>query len=51
VATISRGLAEGDEVIINPRSAGEVFKLPEYAEPSSEHSIPASSSVIHTGGG
>jgi len=28
VATIGRGLAEGDEVVINPRSAGELLKLP-----------------------
>jgi hypothetical protein len=28
VATIGRGLAEGDEVVINPRSAGDLLKLP-----------------------
>jgi len=32
VATIDRGLAEGDEVVINPRSAGGLLKLPELAD-------------------
>jgi hypothetical protein len=32
VATINRGLAEGDEVVINPRSAGDLLKLPELPD-------------------
>jgi HlyD family secretion protein len=34
VATIDRGLLEGDEVVINPRSAGDLLKLPEAPEPT-----------------
>jgi HlyD family secretion protein len=34
VATIGRGLNEGDEVVINPRSAGELLKLPELPDPT-----------------
>lgn len=29
VATIDRGLSEGDEVVMNPRSAGDLLKLPD----------------------
>src|SRR5262245_55556010 len=32
VATIERGLDEGDEVVINPRSAGSLLKLPSLAD-------------------
>jgi multidrug efflux pump subunit AcrA (membrane-fusion protein) len=31
VATIDRGLVEGDEVVINPRSAGDLLQLPEIS--------------------
>jgi len=33
VATIDAGLAEGDEVVINPRSAGDLLEIPEIPEP------------------
>jgi multidrug efflux pump subunit AcrA (membrane-fusion protein) len=32
VATIERGLEEGDEVVINPRAAGNLLKLPSLAD-------------------
>jgi multidrug efflux pump subunit AcrA (membrane-fusion protein) len=32
VATIERGLIEGDEVVVNPRSAGDLLKLPELPD-------------------
>jgi hypothetical protein len=32
VATIGSGLVEGDEVVINPRSAGDLLKLPELPD-------------------
>jgi hypothetical protein len=32
VATIERGLVEGDEVVINPRAAGTLLKLPDLAD-------------------
>lgn len=32
VATIERGLEEGDEVVINPRAAGSLLKLPTLAD-------------------
>ena len=34
VATIDRGLEEGDEVVINPRSAGGLLKLPDLPDES-----------------
>jgi hypothetical protein len=32
VATIDGGLVEGDEVVINPRSAGDLLKLPDLPD-------------------
>jgi multidrug resistance efflux pump len=34
VATIEGGLEEGDEVVINPRSAGDLLEIPEIPEPA-----------------
>lgn len=34
VATIEGGLEEGDEVVINPRSAGDLLEIPELREPA-----------------
>jgi multidrug efflux pump subunit AcrA (membrane-fusion protein) len=34
VATIERGLAVGDEVVMNPRSAGELLELPNLPDPA-----------------
>jgi HlyD family secretion protein len=34
VATIRKGLKEGDEVIMNPRSAGGLLELPKLPDPS-----------------
>jgi len=34
VATIRRGLNEGDEVIMNPRSAGDLLQLPDLPDPA-----------------
>jgi HlyD family secretion protein len=34
VATIQKGLAEGDEVVMNPRSTGRLLKLPDLPDPS-----------------
>jgi HlyD family secretion protein len=32
VATIHKGLAEGDEVVMNPRSTGGLLKLPDFPD-------------------
>ena len=34
VATVQGGLEEGDEVVINPRSAGDLLEIPDLPEPS-----------------
>jgi hypothetical protein len=34
VATVQAGLEEGDEVVINPRSAGDLLEIPELPEPA-----------------
>lgn len=34
VVAIAEGLKEGDEVVMNPRSAGSMLKLPEIADPT-----------------
>lgn len=34
VATVQSGLEEGDEVVINPRSVGDLFEIPELPEPA-----------------
>lgn len=34
VATIRKGLTEGDEVIMNPRSAGDLLQLPDLPDPT-----------------
>src|SRR5205814_7964476 len=41
VATIERGLIEGDEVVINPRSAGDLLKLPDAPEPAPIAAVPS----------
>ena len=57
VATIESGLKEGDEVVMNPRSAGSLLKLPNLPDPTPvvtdeiKRNEPGESPVIVAGAG